>query len=56
MRLSLVPFRNQLANRLALHELHRDVVETLLGAGVENRHNVGVVDQRSRARLLLEAV
>ena len=47
--------RDQLAQRAALDELHGDVAHAVVGADVEERDDVGVVERRGGARLLLEA-
>ena len=48
-------FAQELAQRLSLHQLHRDVADAVRGADLVDRHDVGVVEGRGRARLLLEA-
>ena len=48
--------RERLAQRAALHQLHRDVEGALLVADVEHRHDVRVVERRGGARLALEAL
>ena len=44
------------AQGLAVHELHRDVRGRVGRPDLMNRHDVGVVQRRSGARLLLEAL
>ena len=48
--------RERLAQRAALHELHRDVERAGLVADVEHRHDVRVVERRRGAGLALEAL
>jgi hypothetical protein len=49
-------FRQHLVERLTLNELHDVVVQPVLFAYAEHRHDVGVVQPRGAARFALEAL